>query len=107
MEETAIVIGWHIPPVEHLVETLQADGVKVFWLQPDKEFTSIPDPGKPTMVMLVVEDDADDEEVLAQLHGWKELFPLGYAMMLPLSSTQNWAPGIAQTRALLQASYRM
>lgn len=101
MSETAIVIGPKIPPVEQLVESLQMDNVEVFWLQPEKEVTSIPNPRKATLIMLVV-DEANPEEQYTQLCEWKKLFPLSYAILLPLNNIENWESGVFQTRTVMK-----
>lgn len=101
MKDTAILIGPQNPPVEQLIRSLQADDVEVFWLQPGKEITSIPDPREPTLILLVV-DETNPEEEYSQLCEWKKLFPLGYAMLLPLNSTENWEFGVTQTRKVMK-----
>lgn len=103
MKETAIMIGPHISPVEQTVKFLQLDGVEVFWLQPGKEVASLPDPNDPTIVMIVVEDEMANEEIYAQMQGWKDLFPLGHTMILPLSNTKSWVFGISQIRTFVKA----
>lgn len=95
MKQKAIIISNGASAVRALIAFLQAEGIEVVCLQCEADAARLPNPQESPLILLVIPDEFI-EDGYAQLCEWKEIYPTGNAMLLPMGSSENWETAVTQ-----------